>query len=262
MEGFRHPEARIAIEGGTSLMTYHRLIFRFSEDLDIRLIPSERIRNLPGPKKIQALKAIGQAFREHMARELPFLRPTKEGRVRRDAVVQSFIYDYDGKHSDLDVMHGIKCELVHIPLSRPVREYPGVRGEPFPAIDPIETAVGKWFGLAGGLPDRGDSYPDLVRHVMDLSQLYPLLVAQKEILRELVFGGEATPERIEATLEELRRPVWEEHHTSYAERMGIRRVGIPPFGDPPWSHHRERLERLAEEAELLPKPEDLDPETL
>ena len=46
MEGFRSDRATLAIEGGTALVAYHRMTTRFSEDIDIRLIPNDAVRRM------------------------------------------------------------------------------------------------------------------------------------------------------------------------------------------------------------------------
>ena len=58
--------------------------------------------------KVETIKQIGQALREHMEREMPFLRPTRKGRIRKDGVLQTLIYDYDSVAPHDDVIAGIK----------------------------------------------------------------------------------------------------------------------------------------------------------
>ena len=144
MERFRSDRARLAIEGGTALVAYHRATTRFSEDLDIRLIPDESVRRLPTDERIAVLKEIGQEFKEHVHAEMPYLEPTRKGRIRKDAVLQTFIYNYRSTVPDERVVAGIKCELVHIPLMMPTVEHIGVTGAPFDAIHVPEIA-----GVAG-----------------------------------------------------------------------------------------------------------------
>ena len=148
MERFRSDRARLAIEGGTALVAYHRATTRFSEDLGIRLIPDASVRRLDTDERIALLKEIGQEFKAHVHAQMPFLEPTRKGRIRKDAVLQTFIYNYRSAVPDENVVAGIKCELVHVPLMMPTVERVGVTGEPFDAIRVPEIASGKWQALA------------------------------------------------------------------------------------------------------------------
>ena len=235
LERFECDDATLAIEGGTALVAYHRMTVRFSEDLTVRLIPSERMRSMATKPKVETVKQIGQALREHITREMPFLRPTRKGRIRKDGVLQTLIYDYDSVAPHDDVIAGIKCELAHIPLLRPVARLPGVHRDWFEAIDPVEIASGKWQALTGRLPQHADSYPDLVRHVHDLSVLSPLLTRlDAERTRAAVMRDNTTRDSVGAVFEELSRRPWKEHYESYMQHMGALPISEFPGSHPPW----------------------------
>ncbi|MYB39592.1 MAG: nucleotidyl transferase AbiEii/AbiGii toxin family protein [Gammaproteobacteria bacterium] len=247
MERFRSARATLAIEGGTALVAYHRLTTRFSEDLDIRLIPSESVRELADEERIEALKEIGQEFKEHIHAEMPFLQPTRKGRIRKDA----FIYNYQSSVPDEEVIAGLKFEVVHIPLMMPTVEQAGLAGERFGSIHPVEIASGKWQALTTRLPRNADSYPDLVRHVHDLAALRPaLIVLAPEAARETMLKGETTHESVAAVLEELARPVWREHYESYMRRMGVLPVTDWPNSHPTWDTVLANFTALAGELGL------------
>lgn len=253
MERFRSERATLAIEGGTALVAYHRLTTRFSEDLDIRLIPNEPVRQLPDAERIEALKEIGQEFKEHIHAEMPFLQPTREGRIRKDALLQAFIYNYQSSVPDEEVVAGLKFEVVHIPLMMPIVEQAGLAGERFGSIHPVEIASGKWQALTTRLPRNADSYPDLVRHVHDLAALRPaLIVLAPETARGTMLKGETTRESVAAVLEELARPNWREHYESYMRRMGVLPVTDWPNSHPTWDTVLANFTDLASELGLTP----------
>ena len=62
---------------------------------------------------------------------MPFLQPARKGRIRKDAVLQTFIYNYQSAVPDEQVVAGLKCELVRIPLMMPTVEQAGL-GLPVP----------------------------------------------------------------------------------------------------------------------------------
>lgn len=251
MERFRSDRATLAIEGGTALVAYHRLTTRFSEDLDIRLIPNESVRRLGDEERIAALKEIGQEFKEHIHAEMPFLQPTRKGRIRKDALLQAFIYNYESAVPDEEVVAGLKCEVVHIPLMMPTVSRSGVDGGTFEAIRPAEIASGKWQALTTRLPRNADSYPDLVRHVHDLAAIAPVLEAlDPDTARETMLREETTHESVAAVLVELARPVWRDHYESYMSRMGVLPVSDWPNSHPPWDTVLANFTALARELGL------------
>ena len=252
MERFRSERATLAIEGGTALVAYHRLTNRFSDDLDIRLIPNESLQRLGADERITALKEIGQAFQAHVHAEMPFLQPTRKGRIRKDAVLQTFIYNYRSAVPDEQVVAGLKCELVYIPLMMATVEQAGLGGERFQAIHPVEIASGKWQALTTRLPRNADSYPDLVRHVHDLAAIRPaLILLGPETARETMLRGETMHDAVAAVLEELARPVWRDHYESYMGRMGVLPVSDWPNSHPDWDAVLANFTALARELGLL-----------
>ena len=166
-----------------------------------------------------------------MSVSLPFLKPTGKCRVRKDAVVQVFIFDYRGREHDSNVVPGIKCELVAILVRWPLREGDALRGGTMRCIDPLETAMGKWEALTTRLPFGADASPNLVRHVIDLATLKPLMDASLERIERMPPElSSISKDTVEATLRELERQVWREHHEGYLKRMGTRPIASRPTG--------------------------------
>ena len=252
VERFHSERATLAIEDGTALVAYHRLTTRFLDDLDIRLIPDESVQRLGTDERIAALKEIGQEFKAHVHAELPFLQPTRKGRIRKDALLQTFIYDYQSAVPDEEVVAGLKCEVVHIPLMMPTISRPGVGGGMFEAIRPAEIASGKWQALTTRLPRNADSYPDLVRHVHDLAAIGPVLEAlDPEAARKTMLRDETTHESVAAVMEELARPVWRDHYESYMRRMGVLPGTDWANSHPGWTTVLANFTALARELGLL-----------
>lgn len=89
LESFRHPGASLVVDGATCLSRYHGLLRRFSEDVDLRVVlagdpAGPRAPALRAPERQQRLKEVGAAFREHVHDALPWLIPTRRGRIATD----------------------------------------------------------------------------------------------------------------------------------------------------------------------------------
>lgn len=93
-ESFRHPDATLALDGGTCLSEYYRLSRRFSEDLDIRVILRPELEGGPASRRIATFRAVSGEFARHIHSALPFLKATRKGRFRkRDGRFESHIFD-------------------------------------------------------------------------------------------------------------------------------------------------------------------------
>ncbi len=233
-ETFDDDRAILAIEGGTALAYYHRLITRFSEDLDIRVVLMEKYLNLENDSKVAIVKDIVERFQRHIVAELPFLSTTNKGRIRRDGVVQTMIFDYEPLESDDEVVAGLKFELVFVPLVMELASDVHRNDRNVPAIDPIETASGKMYALCSRLPSSGDSYPDIVRHIHDIAVLSPLLTRLSNRFTTAFYAQTVDRRALSATLEEVRKPVWERHYRDYLRRMGMSQIADLPGSHPSW----------------------------
>ena len=128
-EAFRHPDATLALDGGTCLVLYHGLQQRFSEDLDIRVILNEELERGPGQRRIEAFRSVSAAFARHVHHAPPFLETTRKGRFRkRDGRFESHIFRYRGRRPHREVMEGLKLELVQEPARLPLQEREAERG--------------------------------------------------------------------------------------------------------------------------------------
>ena len=233
-ETFDDDRAILAIERGTALAYYHRLITRFSEDLDIRVVLTEKYLNLENDSKVAIVKDIGALFQRHIALELPYLSTTDKGRIRRDGVIQTMIFDYAPLESDNEVVAGLKFELVFVPLLLDLANDVHRNERNVPAIDPVETASGKMYALCSSLPSSGDSNPDIVRHIHDISVLSPLLTRLSNRFSNAFYAQTVDHRALSATLMEARKPVWERHYRNYLRRMGMSQIGDLPGSHPNW----------------------------
>jgi len=256
-EGFRHPDATLALEGGTCLAVYHRLLNRFSEDIDMRVVLADQLEHGPPERRTVAFREVSRAFAEHVHDALPFLQQTRKGRFRlRDGRYESHIFDYEGRSPHSRVVEGLKLELVQWPNRLALRPVPGLTGRLVRVIRPAEIAMGKWNAVSARLPGRARIYPDLVRHPWDLG-------AMSAILTET--GAEPTA-ALSAMIEELRGPdvtiglrglgdpAWAENYADYAHRMGTRPVadGFFQYADPSWETLRREVALAALAMDLVP----------
>ena len=255
VESFNTSHAQLALDGGTCLSAYHRLLRRFSEDIDLRIRPSPAAVESIG--RVEALKAAGAAFRDHVAEALPWLALTRKGRVRRDGVVQSFIFQYESRLSDPSVAPGIKFELVGVPWVCTLRERrrtAGVRA--MPTVAPVEIAAGKWAALARKIPDGSwRTAPDLVRHAHDLAELLtPIEEAGKghQGLAEVFDHHDIEHARVRQAFDVLSsRAEFADLYTDYTQRMGTEKIGSGPLDHLPWDSVLERMGQGARIAGLL-----------
>ncbi len=120
----------------------------------------------------------------------------------------------------------------------------------FPAVGFLEIAAGKWQALASRLPNRGDSYPDLVRHVHDVAALSAVIRASTKEFCETAYRESVNLETISAVLGELQKESWHDHYMDYMRRMGTTEVADEPGRHPTWevilSGFRNTADLLAE----------------
>lgn len=183
-EGFE-----VVFSGGTALSKAHNILFRFSEDVDFRVLVKLEFRNrknLSGFKHavVDALRAGGFAIED---------RHVKARDQNRFFAID---LEYETAFSKADILrpHNTADErLPHIQIEMTVRDIqlPQIalpvtsflnelaKKPPeivaIGCIDPVESAVDKLSALAWRIPDRvrGDQYddPSVIRHVHDLAIL-------------------------------------------------------------------------------------------
>lgn len=234
LEQFHDERATLAIEGGTALAYYYRMINRFSEDLDIRIVLRPEVASLDTIERTEQVKDIGVKFQKHIQESLPFLQFTSKGRVRADGIMQSQIFDYRSQVPHVDVVAGVKIELATIPLETRFKLVMRRKNHELPTVNFVEIAAGKWQALASRLPDRSDSNPDLVRHVHDLAALSAAIESASTQFRKMALKGPVHNESISSVLDELQSHPWRGHYMDYMRRMGATAIADEPGHHPSW----------------------------
>lgn len=260
MERFQHDQASLVMDGGTGLAAYHLVLNRFSDDIDLRIVlPSELTDPRRPPRKedaerIDFVKSVGERFAMHIAQTLPWLTRTRKGRIRRDGVLQTFIYNYTGMHQSDVLKQGIKFEMVDMPMRMPPRRRLR-KGHWMPVVDVVEIAAGKWNALGERIPGSQGSYPDLVRHLHDIAIISSFLRGtEADHLREIAFSsGGTTAERIAAALGEFRTDTgWRDRYLGYMRRMGMKTISDFAACHPTWETVLGLASNSAMECGMLP----------
>ena len=244
----------LALDAGTSLACDYSISSRFSENLDIRLVLPRNTPPRGTPERAAYVLDAGEKFAPHMSNQLRWLTRARKGHIRKDCIVQSFIFSYEGTERSPAIQPGIKFELVDIParllqLKRAIR-----KAHTIPVVSLPEIAAGKWNALVGRIPDRSDSNPDLVRHVHDIGIIHGTLRdSSARATREIICADPlATPNRICATLATLcQNPRWPKHYSDYLDRMGTRKVSMQPTHHPTWGLSLRRICLNAGETGLI-----------
>lgn len=195
LAAFRYEGFELIFTGGTALSKAHKLIERFSEDVDFRVI---------APQDQQSRKALSDFKKVVLAhlRESGFAISDAQVRARNDNRLLAFEFDYPSHFNQPAALR----PYVQIEIAVRAPQYPGIllsvfsfvnaaynrqpEVERIACIDPVESAADKLSALAWRIPARvrGDEKddPSLVRHLHDLALLkhraladeqFPVLVA-------------------------------------------------------------------------------------
>ncbi len=183
-EGFE-----IVFSGGTALSKAHNLLFRFSEDVDFRVLVKpefENRKNLSGFKHavVDALRADGFAIEDHHVKardQNRFFAIDLEYETafpKAGALRPHNIADERPPHIQIEMtVRDIQLPQIALPVSSFLNELAKKPPEiaVIGCIDPVESAADKLSALAWRIPDRmrGDQYddPSVIRHVHDLAVL-------------------------------------------------------------------------------------------
>jgi hypothetical protein len=220
--------------GGTALSKAHKLIERFSEDVDFRVI---------APQEQQSRKALSdfkKVVLSHL-RESGFAIGDAQVRARNDNRLLALEFDYPSHFNQPAALRPhVQIEIavrapqypgIHLPVSSFVNAAynrpPEV--ERISCIDPVESAADKLSALAWRIRARirGDKKddPSLVRHLHDLALLkhraladeqFPVLVANAmrvDDLRAASFSGLSIGDKFRRMMECLEAD--REYQTEY-----------------------------------------------
>ena len=256
-EGFRHPDAALALDGGTCLSVYRGLLNRFSEDIDMRVILADELEHGPDDRRVAAFREVSRAFKEHVHAALPFLKPTRKGRFhKRGGRFESHIFDYQGRTPHKRVIQGLKLELVQRPNRLPLDRVIALTGGTVQIISPMEISMGKWQAVCERLLGRALIYPELIRHPWDLGTMEATLAGIARIpppdLAEMI--EERRGPAVSAVLRDLHDPDWGAAFTDYADLMATRPISdnLPQYADPTWPTVRRKVAQVALAMDLVP----------
>ena len=180
LSGIQHSGFEMIFSGGTALSKAHRLIQRFSEDIDFRIItpgaaPSRKARSNLKHAIVDALRASGLHIEEHR------VRARDENRFFAIDIDYESHFSREGAlrpHIQIEIAaQNIQLPAVYLPVTSFMNEF--MKQPPEVArigcLDPVENAADKMSAIAWRIPDRvrGNPYddPSIVRHIHDLAML-------------------------------------------------------------------------------------------
>ncbi|HRN82744.1 MAG TPA: nucleotidyl transferase AbiEii/AbiGii toxin family protein [Nitrosomonas europaea] len=180
IRGINQDGFEVVFSGGTALSKAHNLLFRFSEDVDFRLLVNPELhtrKNLSSFKYtvLDALRADGFAIEAH------HVKARDENRFFSIDLEYETVFPRENSlrpHIQIE-MTARNIQLPHISL--PVSSFLNELAKHPPevvaisCIDPVESAADKLSAIAWRIPDRvrGGQYddPSIVRHIHDLAIL-------------------------------------------------------------------------------------------
>ena len=188
--------AQVIFTGGTALSKAHRLLQRFSEDIDFRLILAQR-QSLSRSQQRKSLSDIRDrlygVIAAHFSPHAVIWKSRDENRYF------SFEIDYPSIVGPSDALRPhlqIEFTVTNVsllPLLRPISSFIAEAMKIAPevpavaCVDPVENAADKFSALIWRVPDRvrvpKDDDPDLVRHIHDLAVLQPYAIAHVDFRR-------------------------------------------------------------------------------
>jgi|SRR6185312_15138001 len=196
ISGLNLAGASVVFTGGTALAKAHRLLKRFSEDIDFRLI-DPALAALSTSRQRKRLSGI----RESIYTVLSAAFPAGGVKWKSRNSNQFFLFELDypsvfdratalRPHVQIEftvasmLLAPIACQVGSF-----VTELTGENPElpTITCVDPAENAVDKLSALVWRIPDRvrqpEDNDPDLVRHIHDLAILRPHALCQADFKR-------------------------------------------------------------------------------
>ena len=251
----------LVFTGGTSLSKAHKLIERFSEDIDFRVVAPSL--ETAGNSKVRKVLS---GFKDHLVNllEQPFELLQIDGRDDNRYIRINIAYPTIFSTSDPLRPH-IKLEftlasLLLPPLVLAVSSFVSETARKAPeiaqivCIDPVENAADKLSALAWRLPSQGQGkearQPDLVRHVHDLAKLSEQVLASSDFTWLVAHALEQDANRAEAlkgltTSEKLNRmlailsndPVYPDGYSTFVHGMSYAKDASVPT-------YREAIEQL------------------
>jgi len=188
----QHPGFEMIFSGGTALSKAHRLIQRFSEDIDFRIItpgsaPNRKARSNLKHAIVDALRASDLHVEEHR------VRARDENRFFAIDIDYESHFTREGAlrpHIQIEIAaQNIQLPAVYLPVASFMSEFMKQPPEVprIGCLDPVENAADKMSAIAWRIPDRirGNPYddPSIVRHIYDLAMLKDMALASPDFVR-------------------------------------------------------------------------------
>jgi predicted nucleotidyltransferase component of viral defense system len=182
---FSYPGVQLVFSGGTALSKAHRLIERFSEDIDFRVIWPE-LEKENGSRQKKLLSKLKNAIFDHIHQKFPIDETKKKARDTNRFFTVDIDYSTIYKKA-IALRPHLQIEftlskMALAPLNCSVSSFVGeVTGQPAEVtticcIDPVENAVDKLSAFIWRTADRERGTetddPSIVRHQHDLSILH------------------------------------------------------------------------------------------
>lgn len=257
LEGLKTDDIVPVFSGGTSLLKGHRLIKRFSEDIDFKLTLSDAFLALSGNQRRNALGAFRDALVAGWT-EAGFTITNVTARdgngfIRIEMDYPTLLDGHDALRPHILAELSAKPPRIEpkpLPLTSFVNAYRALAAEvgAVACVDPVETAADKlsafaWRALTRDRTSPKDD-PAIVRHLHDLAALeaavidhgdFPGLLAET-MVADTGRGSEvsramAPAERLGAMIEVLGSdPLYPEEYTRFVEGMAFAGAGeVPSF---------------------------------
>jgi predicted nucleotidyltransferase component of viral defense system len=187
----QYPDFFIVFTGGTALSKAHKLVERFSEDVDFRIISPR----LDAANNSQVRKALS-GFKKHLCNCLQkeFSVKSIEARDNNRHIVVELDYpticekvEFLRPHVKVEFMlSNLLLPGLDLPVSSFINELTKQKPEveKIMCIDPVENAADKLSAIAWRIPSRlrgnNDREPDVVRHLHDLAKLSWLVLSSPD----------------------------------------------------------------------------------
>lgn len=174
-----HKDCSIVFSGGTALSKAHKLLERFSEDIDFRIITSEKMSQ--GDLRKYKYEIVGALQKAGFVIDKENIRTRNGGNFF--AIDLNYETAFPRANAlrphvlvEMTVMN-IHLPAIEKPVSSLLNEY--AKREPeiakISCIDPVENAADKLSAISWRIPDRDrgsdNDDPSVVRHIHDLALL-------------------------------------------------------------------------------------------